>query len=35
MLGSGVGNGFSIWLNFGVYGMFGVWENEGVVMCFF
>lgn len=28
MLGSGSGNGFSIWPNFGVYGLLGVWEEE-------
>lgn len=28
MLGSGSGNGFSIWPNFGVYGLLGVWESE-------
>lgn len=28
MLGSGGGNGFHIWPNFGVYGLLAVWENE-------
>jgi hypothetical protein len=35
MLGSGAGNGFSIWPNFGVYGMLGVWESEGAATRFF
>lgn len=28
MLGSGGGNGFSIWPNWGVYGLLSVWDNE-------
>jgi hypothetical protein len=28
MLGSGSGNGFSIWPNFGVYGLLAAWEQE-------
>lgn len=28
MLGSGGGNGFSIWPNWGVYGLLGVWTTE-------
>lgn len=28
MLGSGGGNGFSIWPNLGVYGLLSVWDNE-------
>ena len=28
MLGSGAGNGFSIWPNWGVYGLLGVWDKE-------
>ncbi len=35
MLGSGNGNGFSIWPNFGVYGLLGVWDNEAVAQDFF
>ncbi len=34
MLGSGGGNGFSIWPNFGVYGLLGVWEHEAAARCF-
>lgn len=34
MLGSGSGNGFSIWPNFGVYGLLGVWENEQAARTF-
>ena len=34
MLGSGAGNGFSIWPNFGVYGLLGVWENEEMARSF-
>ena len=30
MLGSGAGNGFSIWPNFGVYGWLGVWEDRAL-----
>ena len=28
MLGTGSGNGFSIFPNFGVYGWLGVWDTE-------
>lgn len=35
MLGSGAGNGFSIWPNFGVYGLLNVWENPTVAAHFF
>ncbi|MCB0635352.1 MAG: hypothetical protein KDC54_01980, partial [Lewinella sp.] len=35
MLGSGAGNGFSIWPNFGVYGWLGVWEDEAAARRFF
>lgn len=35
MLGSGNGNGFSIWPNFGVYGLLGVWEEEANATDFF
>jgi hypothetical protein len=35
MLGSGGGNGFSIWPNFGVYGLLGVWDNEDAARQFF
>lgn len=35
MLGSGGGNGFSIWPNFGVYGLLGVWEEEAAARTFF
>lgn len=35
MLGSGGGNGFSIWPNFGVYGLLGVWEDEAKADDFF
>lgn len=35
MLGSGGGNGFSIWPNWGVYGLLGVWENEASAKQFF
>ena len=35
MLGSGSGNGFSIWPNFGVYGMLCVWEEESFARDFF
>ena len=34
MLGSGGGNGFSIWPNWGVYGLLSVWENESVAQQF-
>ncbi len=35
MLGSGAGNGFSIWPNLGTYGMLGVWEDEAAAEAFF
>lgn len=35
MLGSGNGNGFSIWPNFGVYGLLGVWTDEAAARQFF
>jgi len=35
MLGSGAGNGFSIWPNFGAYGLLAVWENETAARRFF
>lgn len=35
MLGSGGGNGFSIWPNFGVYGLLQVWESEAQADDFF
>lgn len=35
MLGSGAGNGFSIWPNFGVYGLLGIWVNETAAQNFF
>lgn len=35
MLGSGAGNGFSIWPNFGVYGLLAVWKDEGAARRFF
>jgi hypothetical protein len=35
MLGSGRGNGFSIWPNLGVYGLLGVWESEQYAEAFF
>ena len=35
MLGSGAGNGFSIWPNFGVYGLLGVWDSEHAAERFF
>ncbi|HKK76706.1 MAG TPA: hypothetical protein VJ953_16635 [Saprospiraceae bacterium] len=34
MLGSGSGNGFSIWPNFGVYGLLGVWDDEAKARYF-
>lgn len=34
MLGSGAGNGFSIWPNFGVYGLLQVWEDEAAALAF-
>ena len=35
LLGSGAGNGFSIWPNFSNYGLLGVWENETAARLFF
>lgn len=35
MLGSGSGNGFSIWPDFGTYGLLGVWEEESKARAFF
>jgi hypothetical protein len=35
MLGSGGGNGFSIWPNLGTYGLLGVWESEAAAEQFF
>lgn len=35
MLGSGGGNGFSIWPNFGAYGLLGVWDDEEAARDFF
>lgn len=35
MLGSGAGNGFSIWPDFGAYGLLAVWENETSARRFF
>ncbi len=35
MLGSGGRNGFSVFPNFGVYGILGVWENEKYANSFF
>jgi hypothetical protein len=35
LLGSGAGNGFSIWPHFGVYGLLGVWEEEAAARQFF
>lgn len=35
MLGSGAGNGFSIWPNLGVYGLLGVWSHEAAARQFF
>jgi hypothetical protein len=35
MVGSGNGNGFSIWPNFGVYGLIGVWDEEKNARDFF
>lgn len=34
MLGSGGGNGFSIWPNWGVYGLLGVWRDEAAARAF-
>lgn len=34
-LGSGAGNGFSIWPNWGVYGLLAVWEDEDAAAAFF
>ncbi|MEL6658127.1 MAG: hypothetical protein AAFR36_16835 [Bacteroidota bacterium] len=35
LLGSGAGNGFSIWPNFGVYALLAIWENEAAAKTFF
>lgn len=35
MLGSGAGNGFSIWPNFSTYGLLGVWDSEAAAQRFF
>lgn len=35
MLGSGGGNGFSIWPDFTTYGLLAVWENEARAHAFF
>ena len=35
MLGTGSGNGFSIFPNFGVYGWLGAWDTEGSARDFF
>lgn len=35
LLGSGAGNGFSIWPNFGTYGLLCVWEDELHAKSFF
>lgn len=35
MVGSGAGNGFSIFPNFGVYALLAVWENEAKADAFF
>ena len=35
MLGSGSGNGFSIWPDFSTFGLSAVWENEGAALSFF
>lgn len=35
LLGSGAGNGFSIWPNFSVYGLLAIWENEDAARTFF
>lgn len=35
MLGSGSGNGFSIWPNFSVYGLLQIWEAEAPAEAFF
>ncbi len=35
MLGSGAGNGFSIWPNLGAYGLLCVWESEAAAHDFF
>lgn len=34
VLGSGAGNGFSPWPNWGVYALLGVWENEAAARHF-
>jgi hypothetical protein len=35
MMGSGAGNGFSIWPNFGTYGLLCVWDEEATARHFF
>lgn len=35
MVGSGAGNGFSIFPNFGTYGILSVWESEDKAVSFF
>ena len=35
MLGSGAGNGFRVWPNFGVYGLLASWESERCADAFF
>ncbi len=35
MLGSGGDNGFSIWPNWGVYGLLAVWESEAAAQAYF
>lgn len=35
MLGSGAGNGFSIWPNFGVYAVLFIWEDEAMAKQYF
>lgn len=35
LLGSGARNGFSIWPNFGVYALLGVWEDKAAADAFF
>lgn len=34
LLGSGAGNGFSIWPNWGVYAMLAIWEDESAARAF-
>jgi hypothetical protein len=35
MLGSGGGKGFSVWPDFGTYGLLAVWEDEAAARAFF